>query len=154
MSDLKFTPPPDRMTPERRRGDLIVLKIFRGVFWLFVGLFIGLAICNARSEGWATTDRVLFGTYLTASALDAAQTIHALDQRHPNGQPKFKEVNPLYGEQPSDSRIILTKLVSAGVIYLIADRVPSARRTTLWLVNALQIGVVAHNASIGMRIGF
>ena len=142
------------LTPERRRGDLIVLKLFRGIFWLFVGLFVGLLICNSRADDWKTTDRVLFGTYLTASAIDAAQTIHALDQRHPNGKPMFREVNPLYGEQPSDSRIILTKLVSAGIIYWVADRVPSARRTTLWLVNALQFGVVAHNASIGMKVKF
>lgn len=129
-------------------------KYARAIGWFLAGLLVGLCILSAKADDWKTTDKVLFGTYLAASAIDAAQTIHALDQRHPNGQPMFREVNPLYGEQPSDGRIILTKLIGAGVIYLIADRVPSARRTTLWLVNALQIGVVAHNASIGMKVGF
>lgn len=71
------------------------LKIATLVLGFMFGVFVGMFICNSRADERKTTDRVLFGAYLTASAIDGAQTIQALDQRHPNGQPMFSEDNPL-----------------------------------------------------------
>lgn len=148
MSELDFTPPPPQSRKRARRMDDRLRGIFRGGFWLFVGLFIGMFICNSRSAEWKTADQVLFGTYVVASAIDAVQT----DQGIRSG--RFVETNPLFGDRPSTQRIVLTKFVIGAGVYWIADAFPVERRTLLWLVNAVQIGVVAHNASIGMTIDF
>ena len=124
------------------------MRMFAGFFWFFVGLFIGLAICNSRSQEWKTTDKVLLGTYAAASLADAMQT----DAGIKSG--KYIETNPVFGEHPSTARIYLTKAAFGGLIYWLADSFPENRRTILWIANGLQIGVVAHNASIGMKVKF
>jgi hypothetical protein len=125
---------------------------------LIIGFIVGVVAstwtADCRGGEWDTTDKVLFGTYLAASAIDAAQTIHALDQRWPDGAPQYVEINPLYGDNPNDSVLILSKLAAAGVIFLLADHYPRYRRPILWVVTAIQVGVVASNYSIGLKLHF
>jgi hypothetical protein len=75
-----------------------------------------------------------------------------MDERHPNGQPKYKELNPVLGENPSDAEIIGLKVGVALALYAIADWFPSVRRTALLTGNGIQIVVVANNFSIGMNV--
>jgi hypothetical protein len=118
---------------------------------LLAGVLLGVAVtaadCSA-AEPWKTGDKVLFGSYVVLSAIDGAQT----DRGIKSGQ--YHETNPILGEYPSTARIALTKLVSAGLVYLLADHFSDSRRTILVVINALQIGIVAHNASIGLKVGF
>jgi hypothetical protein len=106
-----------------------------------------LWVAQAQADEWATTDKVLLGTYITLSAVDAAQTHWAL--RH-----GYHEENPLLGNDPSDARIIGTKVVSGLLIGSLAEVCEPCRRTVLIIANVVEISVVAHNVKIGVRIGW
>jgi hypothetical protein len=104
----------------------------------------------AFAEPWDTADKILFGSFLALQAADAAQTHYA--SRHPD---RFREVNPLLGSQPSDGKILAVKSLMIGATYyILKDADSHTRKTVLTVLDALYIGVVAHNASIGVRIGF
>lgn len=115
---------------------------------LFITVMVFAFTADVRADEWKTTDKVLFGSYVALSAYDAAQT----DQGIRSG--KYIEKNPLFGERPSTARLYVTKAVVAGGIYWLADTFPQARRAILLIGNALEISVVAHNASIGMNVKF
>lgn len=124
----------------------------------FILVAVALAFtieAHAQEPGkWNTTDKVLLGTYYAASAIDAAQTMSAMRQKWPDGSPKYTEANPLLGDHPSDAAIIGTKMLFGAGLYYLADRMPEQRRLFLILANTIQISVVAHNASIGLKFGF
>lgn len=141
--NLVFLPP----GPERRLLAFLH-RWFVAALCFLLGLLIGMGIMAARADEWKTTDKVLFGSYVAFTTWDALQT----DQGIRSG--KYVEKNPLYGEQPSTARLFLTKAAVTGGIYWLADRFPAARRGILLIGNALEIGVVAHNASIGMNVRF
>lgn len=104
----------------------------------------------AIAEPWDTTDKILFGSFLALQVADAAQTHYA--SQHPD---RFREVNPLLGSQPSDGKIVLVKSLMIGATYyILKDTDSHTRKVALTVLDALYIGVVAHNASIGVRIGF
>jgi hypothetical protein len=125
--------------------------MYRLIF--IMSLLVGYA-CNAQADDWSTEDKWLFGIFISASAIDASQTLEGLDERFPNGQPKYREANPLYGDNPSDKRIIYTKLVGVGIVWALAELYPKSRNNILWGVDAITLGIVAHNYSIGVNMGF
>lgn len=108
-----------------------------------------LFLCNgfAHAEDWTTTQKALYGTYIGLNVIDASQTIHA-------SRDGYTELNPIYGSHPSTERVLLTKVFLVGAVGVLADHVPSTPRTlVLGFLNVLQVGVIEHNRSIGLKIG-
>jgi len=62
----------------------------------------------------------------------------------------YLENNPFLGTKPSTDRILIQKTLSAGVIYWSFNRLEEKRRRKgLFIVNAIQWGVVINNENIG-----
>jgi hypothetical protein len=114
-------------------------------------VLVSIATCrNARASDFDTTDKILFGSFVGLQLVDAAQTSYV--SKHPE---QFKESNPLYGSHPSDAKIIAIKsLLVGGVYYLVKDMPSPDRKFVLGAVDLFYITVTAHNASIGVKIGF
>lgn len=71
------------------------------------------------------------------------------------GHPSLYEQNPLLGEHPTIGRVNRHFVLSALAAYLIADNLSSEHRT--WFLRGLalvQVGIVAHNVSLGIRMDF
>ena len=104
----------------------------------------------ALAADWDTTDKVLFGTFVGLQIIDGAQTSYA--SHHPD---EFKEANPLLGSHPSDAKIVLVKsAVVGGVYWLVRDADPAQRKIALGILDLLYVTVTAHNASIGVKVGW
>lgn len=118
-----------------------------------IGALIGYVLffpSACKAADWDNTDRALFGTFVGLQVVDGLQTHYAV--KHPD---QFREANPLLGGEPSDAKIILFKSAAVGVAYWATrDASPATRKTVLGILDAMYIGVVAHNASIGVRVGF
>jgi hypothetical protein len=111
---------------------------------LLVYLLLSFPIV-AKWEDWSIENRNLFKLYVVGSSLDYMQTKEVLKS------PYYKEGNPIFGSNPSSERLILQKILGAGVIYFSADRIKSTRgrRKELLTANAIQWGVVIHNEHVG-----
>lgn len=112
-----------------------------------------LLFCSslALAGEWEPTDKWLFGGFITLQLIDAAQTYEVA--KHPQ---EFREANSLYGNPPTAGRIIFIKTLSTALIYTLLDdyTAPTDRRAALWFLDALYLGVTAHNYSVGVRISF
>lgn len=105
-------------------------------------------LCSAQA--WDTTDKVLFGSLVVLEVIDTAQTwqIH----KHPE---KYQEANPIYGKDPNMGLVIGVKSLLVGGTYFITKDMPSGdRKVLLGLLDAIQLTVVAHNYSVGVKFGF
>jgi hypothetical protein len=113
----------------------------------FIALFLACSF-SAQAEPWTETQQVLAATYLTAHTIDWAQT------RNIGRNPKYEEKNPALGRKPSsgktDAYFVLTPLIG----YFVLDALPQYRTGILAVANVLEIGVVAHNFSIGIKASF
>lgn len=108
---------------------------------------LALLATPAHSAEWDTTDKVLYSTFVTLQVVDGLQTHYAL--HHPE---QFRELNPL---MKSDGAIVAIKsLLVGGSYYLLKDADSQTRKAALVVLDGLYLGVTAHNASIGVRIGF
>jgi hypothetical protein len=124
------------------------------VFGFLLGVVVGTFTAECKADDWATTDKVLLGAYVVASAIDAGQTLQALDERNPDGTRTFWELNPVFGDYPSDRKMIGMKIAGAALLFVAADQLPKYRRQILWTAALIQVSVIAHNAHIGMRLQF
>ena len=149
MTNLRAAKLPSKL-PRGRVPLAFTHRCYVIALWFLLGLLSGMAISAARAGDpqWNTGDKVLFGSYVALNVIDAAQS----DKGIRSGQ--YIETNPVYGERPSTVRILFTKTVFTGGLWWLADRLPDYRRAILLIGNAVEISVVAHNASIGMRLGF
>lgn len=110
---------------------------------------IVLLLFSGQCFGWTDEQKILAGVAYTAMVIDYGQT------RSIVGHPTLYEQNPLLGEHPSMSRVNRHFALSALASYIIADALPSEQRT--WFLRGLalvQVGVVAHNVSLGIRVSF
>lgn len=123
----------------------------RATFWLFVGLFIGLLIVNSRAaDAWDATDKTLAAIAVTAAVIDWGQT--RTIARNPD---TWYERNNLMGPHPTVGEV--DKHFAVGIVAgaLIAHFLPAtARKWFLGGVAAIEIGVVANNHSIGIRVDY
>lgn len=109
-----------------------------------------LFIDDVRAAEWDTTDKVLYGSFVGLQVIDGLQTHYAT--HHPD---QFREANPLLGSYPSDGKIIAVKsLLVGGTYYVLKDADSQTRKTVLTVLDCIYIGVTAHNAAIGVRMGF
>mgnify|MGYP005988632677 CR=1 FL=1 len=116
------------------------------IFGILVVLLISLLSTEIRSEwkDWSIEDQNLFKLLVVGSTLDYVQTKNALD----NG---YTEGNPIYGDNPSSERLLITKGLSLGVTYWAFDTIEYTpyRRKGLLILNGLQWGIVIRNEHIG-----
>jgi hypothetical protein len=103
---------------------------------------------TAQAEPWTETQQVLAGTYLTAHTIDWAQT------RNIATNAAYKEHNPVLGSNPSLQKVDAYFLLTPIIGYFLLDAIPAQRTTVLAIANVLEIGVVAHNFSIGIKARF
>lgn len=108
-------------------------------------LFSAQASAFELFKGWTATEQWVFGANVACNAYDAAQTSWAM------GEPGFKEVNPLYGEDPSERTLVAAKLLGAGVLWWSVHDDSKYRKHVLIATTVLCLGVIAHNHSEGAR---
>lgn len=112
-------------------------------------LLILLFLCGPVHAQWTEEQKILAAVSMAAMVIDYGQT------RSIVGHPTFYEQNPLLGEHPTMGRVNRHFALSALASYLIADALPSEQRT--WFLRGLalvQVGVVAHNVSLGVKMDF
>jgi hypothetical protein len=102
----------------------------------------------AQAEPWTETQQALAATYLTVHAIDWAQT------RNLARKPEYEEKNPILGKKPSGGKSGAYFLLTPVVGYFILDALPKYRTELLAVANVIEIGVVAHNFSIGIKAKF
>ena len=89
---------------------------------------------------WSRQDKMLYGSYIALSTIDAIQTSQA-----------ESELNPLMQSgdgSPDMAKVIAIKAVSGLGVYFIADWFPKARTPLLIGINVLQGGVVFYNIGV------
>ena len=113
---------------------------------LFSRMFqIALVLCmitmqDAKADSWNSVDKSLIITYSAMDALDVKQSDKEIDRG-------IRDVNPIYGSNSSEAKVVLTRLVAAGVVYWLADTYPEYRRSILIEANIFQGISVSHNYS-------
>ncbi|MFA6125432.1 hypothetical protein [Sphingomonas sp.] len=85
---------------------------------------------------------IAFGTLIGCNAYDAALTMHAMDRG-------FAEGNPLLGSHPSDEKIIISKVLLAGIAWWAVDAMDEKRSVPALLIATIPCGwAVYHNNSV------
>lgn len=112
-------------------------------------LAILLIAWPVSARDW-TGEEIGWGAAAAAVRLaDWAQTRNIV--RNPD---RFRETNPLIGEHPSRGRVDGSFVLGSALLFGLAHYLPEYRKQILkWFV-VLGAGVVARNASIGVRMRF
>ena len=109
-------------------------------------------------ESYTKTQKILAAGFVVANLMDISQTVYALEGCRGKCEGRYKEGNPLLGEQPSRGTLIAIKAVGVyGVMTLLKNTQPEYRTLSLVLANAVITSVVISNGSqpmVGFRIGF
>ena len=103
---------------------------------------------TAQAEPWTETQQVLAATYLTAHTIDWAQT------RNMSSRKEYYEKNPVLGSRPASGKTNAYFILTPIIGYFVLDALPEYRTGILAVANVLEIGVVAHNFSIGIKANF
>ena len=110
--------------------------------YLIIGIVCFALIFAILLQGcftrWETKDKVLFASFAALQTVDTVQTLGILDD------PGREELNPCITGQGS---LVALKLLSTGVIYLIADWFEDARTEALAVGCGIMGGVVGWNFS-------
>lgn len=105
-------------------------------------LLLLLGGCSALS--WRGRDQTAFVLNVGCRAVDVAQTSWALSHG-------YAESNPLYGSDPSDTKLVAIEAASAAVVWWAAEENP-AYRTAIIVATALPCAAsVVSNYRIGAR---
>lgn len=110
---------------------------------------IVLLLFSGQCLAWTDEQKILAGVAYTAMVIDYGQT------RTIAKTPWFHENNPMLPKYPTISQVNRHFAIAAVASYLIAENLPSEQRT--WFLRGLalvQVGVVAHNVSLGIRMDF
>ena len=129
--------------PPSYAGIILLLVYVALILWL-VPLPAGAA------DPWDKTDKVLGGTALAASVMDWSQTRYIA--RHPE---QYRELDHMLPSHPSVSQVDAHFAGSILIGAAIANWLPSDyRKWFLGGVTVIELGVVAHNHSIGLKMRF
>jgi hypothetical protein len=109
-----------------------------------VALVLVLGLALAGCADWRPRDQALFTVNVGCQGVDYAQTSWAMDHG-------YREANPVLGDSPSQSTLVLAKAAAIGATWYIADTSPKQRTTALVVATALCLVVIAHNHSEGAR---
>jgi len=114
-------------------------------------LFFNVQAAQA-ADPWKTGDKVIYGIYLSALAVDYSQTSYFLEKTN------YEESNPLLGKHPSQGQVNFYFISAAIIPAILAHFIPGKYRTpALGLLALLEIRPVLHNAitpGIGFRLPF
>lgn len=103
----------------------------------------------AQARDW-TNEELGWGAAAAAVRLaDWAQTRNIV--RNPD---RFREVNPIIGEHPSMGRVDGVFILGSALLFAAAHYFPEYRRSILQVYVVIGSGVVARNASIGVKMSF
>ncbi len=129
----------------------VSLILWALVFWLLLTVFPGQAHADDAPPTPATE-----WVYQTAAFADMLTTLDI--KHHPASQ--VVETNVVLGQRPSDAKVIGYFATTGALHYLftrelVREHVPSSV-VQAWeaLGIGLEVGVVAHNYSMGVRINF
>ena len=127
------------------------MKLFAPASRLAVAALLACAANANAADPWSNTDKVLAGAFLSSLTADYLQTRQIA--REPDRW--YEQNNPLLGDQPSVSRVNLIFLTSAVVTLGVAHLLPSKWRKVLLVSGTVvEAGFAAHNARIGLKVGF
>lgn len=105
--------------------------------------------CSCMAGDWTTADTVRQLTYTGLTVIDCEQTKRFISNPH------MYENNPILGKHPSEARInnlcAASIVGNAAVSYILPRRWREAWQY-VWI--GAEVGAVAHNHSIGVRIPF
>lgn len=111
---------------------------------------VAMTIHDCQAAEWDNIDRALFTSHVALQVTDALQTNYV--RQH---QDQFAETNSLYGNPPNMGLVIGVKaLLIGGSYWLVRDMSSYDRKLVLSVLNVIEVGIVARNASIGVRVGF
>ena len=100
-----------------------------------------LASCSPAYQ-YDKADKILLTTAIVAQVADAVTTSQALDRG-------AVEANPIYGDNPSDATLILSKVAVVGVLIWAGSRMkPTPRKWVYGFVTALGAGAAIHNSQV------
>lgn len=102
------------------------------------------------AQNWSRADTLAEGAFLALLTTDYMQTRDLL--RKPKSE--MREMNPLLGSFPSQAEVNQYFLMMALTHVSVAVLLPpdGMRRTWQGLGIALELGVVAHNVKVGLRV--
>ena len=119
--------------------------IYQVIGCCLIGMVLGAS--NARAEKWDAVDGTLFSGLIGLQIVDTVQTMEAMEDG-------YGEVNPIL-RHPTYPKLIAVKSLMVGSVYYLVKDMPSAdRKLILGILDAMYIGVVHHNYTIGVRVGF
>jgi hypothetical protein len=104
------------------------------------------SICFAQ---WTTEQKTLAAVASAAMLIDYRQTKSIV------GSDRFYEQNPILPRHPTHSDINRHFVLTPIIAYFVLDNIDSESRTwALRVLTVVQIGIVAHNYSLGVRVSF
>lgn len=116
------------MKPPRGIATIIIISMLTGC---------------APKYAYDNTDKMLMASMVATQIADGHTTSRALEN------PNNMEANPLLGRNPSDSQIIITKVIATGIILWLASKMePKQRKLTLGVVSTLTGAVAIRNNSL------
>lgn len=111
---------------------------------------VAMTIHDCKAADWDNIDKGLFGAQIGLQVVDTLQTNYA--KKHPE---QFEEANPIYGKRPNMLVVIGAKSLFVGGLYWIVKDMPSTdRKLILGVADAIELAVVGHNISLGVKVGF
>jgi hypothetical protein len=100
-----------------------------------------IVIILSSCASWDKTDKILLGSYLVLSAVDALQATQ-IDGKNNH------EANPILAKsdgKPDMLKVVGLKAASGLLLYFVADRIPRIRTELLVGANVIQGGIVIWN---------
>lgn len=128
-------------TPPRR----YLLSPGRGRIAQVLSLLFSLAL--TACAGWSRTDKAMMGSFVAGQAINYGQVVYVCERDD------WHELNPMVDEiwdKSGKIGILSYKLVSTGLVYLAADRLPKYRTEILGASNVIVWSVVSHDLAVGV----
>ena len=110
-------------------------------------LLLSLSL-EAKWEDWSEKEKDLYKNFIYLNAIDIDITYNVIK----NFDSAY-EINPIFGKDPSLEQMIITKAISAAIIYKLLDNNSHrVRERELKIINTVYMGIVIHNGYIGFDL--
>ena len=123
---------------------------------LFVGGFLDGTYAGdefRHFNDWSKSEKLAFTSFIALQAIDIKQTAWGLKQKNSDGEWRYREANPLYGNRPSTGKLVaMQALTTLGVYFLVGDTPPESkfRRRLYMALIPIKIAVVTRNNHFGL----
>lgn len=126
------------------------MTIERFITGIVLASLVAMTIHDAKAEDWDNIDKALFGAQIGLQVIDTLQTNYA--RQHPE---RFEEANPIFGKRPNMLLVIGVKsLFVSGLYWIVVDMPSRDRKLILGVADTIELAVVGHNISLGVKVGF